>query len=173
MLSRTSLDIHQLNPNSSAHKSERDKLMGLMYRFMLVSNLDDELAVVARLLIAVRVHDGFEFDDYYSNPVDEEDARVMAMSFIRFMRPTEGNLSDQPVKLLLALVNTCIFESAMFTFVPHLAPVCWRSTVIYAWESIKQNAHRGSEEKNQVIGHSQRTLMYTRCGIPGDVRASC
>ncbi|KAG8723010.1 hypothetical protein FRC11_002595, partial [Ceratobasidium sp. 423] len=75
---------------------ERDKPMGLLYRFKLLSDNDDKTAITARLLVAVRVSGEFEKNDYYSDPVDEEDARVLVLSYIRRIQPTEGNISDQP-----------------------------------------------------------------------------
>ncbi|CAE7213792.1 unnamed protein product [Rhizoctonia solani] len=130
---------------------ERDKLMGLLYRFMLVSDDDDEMAISARLLVAVHVSGEFEHNDYYSDPVDEEDARVLVLSYIRRMKPNQGNLSDQPVRLLLSFVNTCIFESAIFGMVPHLAPTCWQASVLHAWRVIKECSHLGQNEKEHVI----------------------
>ncbi|CAE6507803.1 unnamed protein product [Rhizoctonia solani] len=149
--------LKEINPDPV----ERDKLMGLLYRFMLVSGDDDEMAITARLLVAVRVSGEFEKNDYYSDPIDEEDARVLVLSYIRRIQPTEGNLSDQPVRLLLSLVNTCIFESAVFSMVPHLAPACWQASVSYAWRVIKENSHLGPKENEHVIRYSQRCLFYT------------
>jgi hypothetical protein len=129
---------------------------------MLVSDDDNEIGITARLLVAVLASGEFARNNYYSDPVDEEDARVMVLSYMRRIQPTGGNLSARPVRALLSLVNTCVFESTIFNMVPHLGPTCWKASVLYAWRLIKDNSHLGTEEKAHLINHSQRCLFYTR-----------
>jgi hypothetical protein len=147
-------------------RTPRHRLIGLFYRFMIVTPLDDEITTIGKLFTAIAVRDGHDFDVVIYDPVDEEDARVIALSFIRLMDPDTANQFEKGIRLMLSLINSLIFECSTFHLVPELAPGCMEAVYVHSWNNlevegtIQSDKHRLSKE--HVFGYARRILMYTR-----------